>query len=31
MFKVAKNIKTLLVDNMKDWRVMLYAGNLELT
>ena len=29
MFK--KATKTLLVNIMKDWRVMLYAGDLELT
>ena len=30
LFGVAENIKTLLVNSMKKWRVMLCAGNSEL-
>ena len=30
LFGVAENIKTLLVNSIKKWRVMLYAGNSEL-
>ena len=30
MFGVAENNKTLLVNNMEKWRVMLCAGNSEL-
>ena len=30
MFRVAENIKTLLVDTIEKWRVMLCAGNSEL-
>ena len=30
LFGVAENIKTLLVNSMEKWRVMLCAGNLEL-
>ena len=30
LFEIAENIKTLLVNNMEKWRVMLSAGNLEL-
>ena len=30
MFRVAENIKTLLVISMEKWRVMLCAGNSEL-
>ena len=30
LFRVADNIKTLLVNSMKKWRVMLCAGNSEL-
>ena len=30
LFEVAENIKTLLVNSMEKWRVMLCAGNSEL-
>ena len=30
LFRIAENIKTLLVNSMEMWRVMLCAGNLEL-
>ena len=30
LFGVAENIKTLLVNSMEKWRVLLCAGNLEL-
>ena len=30
LFGVAENIKTLLVDSMEKWRLMLCAGNAEL-
>ena len=30
MFGIVENIKTLLVNNMNKWRVMLYTGNSEL-
>ena len=30
LFGVAENIKTLLINSMEMWRVMLYAGNSEL-
>ena len=29
LFEVAENIKTLLVNSMEKWRVMLCAGNSE--
>ena len=29
LFGIADNIKTLLVNSIKKWRVMLYAGNSE--
>ena len=29
LFGVAENIKTLLVNSMEKWRVILYAGNSE--
>ena len=30
LFGVAENIKSLLVDSMEKWKVMLYSGNSEL-
>ena len=30
LFGVAENIKTVLVNSVERWRIMLHAGNLEL-
>ena len=30
LFGVAENIKSLLVNSMEKWKVMLYSGNFEL-
>ena len=29
LFEVAENIKSLLVNSMENWKVMLYSGNLR--